>query len=157
ILVSSVVALSGERRFREILLPPLRASSMHYLGNMTLGILGAVAWTVTPFGLILVVFPLIGFYLAYRTLVRSLREGDRLRELIVENASDGIFVAAPDCTLVSWNPAMERITGQGADEVIGKNWRSILRSSGSAEPPLGAAPCQAPGDAWFAPIVRKDG
>jgi PAS domain S-box-containing protein len=159
VLVSSVVALSGERRFRDILLPPLRANALHYLGNMTLGILGAVAWTVTPFGLILVVFPLIGFYLAYRTLVRSLRDGDRLRELIVENASDGIFVAAPDCTLVSWNPAMERITGLSLQEVLGRRWQEVLADpnadgDGSNR---GTARCDGPGETWFAAISRRGG
>src|SRR5207249_1606908 len=129
-----------------------------YAGNIALGILGAMAWTITPPGVLLVGFPLAVFYTAYRTMVRSLREGDRLRELIVENASDGIFVAGNDCSIVSWNPAMERITGLVADEVIGKNWRTILARSEHGEAPRGgSSPCQAPGDAWFAPIVRKDG
>ena len=157
LLVGLVISLAERKSLRDVLLPPLAVNALHYAGNIALGILGAMAWQISPPGVLLVGFPLALFYAAYRIMVRNLREGDRLRELIVENASDGIFVAAPDCSIVSWNPAMERITGQGADEVIGKNWRSILRSSGSAEPPLGAAPCQAPGDAWFAPIVRKDG
>src|SRR6266508_1086990 len=126
-------------------------------------VFSALAGSATTAFKLLVAVPVAGFpwallYGAYRIMGRNLREGDRLRGLIGENASDGIFVAAPDCSIVSWNPAMERITGQAADEVIGKNWRSILASSGSAEPPRGGtAPCQAPGDAWFAPIVRKDG
>jgi PAS domain S-box-containing protein len=156
VLVSSVIALSGERKFLEILLPPLRANALHYLGNMTLGVLGAVAWTVTPFGLLLVVFPLIGFYLVYRTLVRSLREGDRLRELIVENASDGIFVAAPDCTLVSWNPAMERITGLSVDEVLGRKWQDVLAQPEAGGDMAKRAPsCDGPGETWFATVPRK--
>jgi PAS domain S-box-containing protein len=155
VLVSLVVALAGKRRLREILLPPLRANALHYLGNMTLGILGAVAWTVTPFGLILVVFPLIGFYLAYRTLVRSLREGDRLRELIVENASDGIFVAAPDCTLVSWNPAMERITGLSVDQVLGRRWQEVLGEPANGDGKAGR--CDGPGETWFAAVPRIGG
>jgi PAS domain S-box-containing protein len=156
ILVSSVIALSGERTFREILLPPLRANALHYLGNMTLGILGAVAWTVTPFGLVLVVFPLVGFYMAYRTLARSLREGDRLRELIVENASDGIFVAAPDCTLVSWNPAMERITGLSVERVLGRRWQEVLSNPTADDngEPRRPARCDGPGETWFATIPR---
>ena len=157
-LVGLVISLAERKSLSDVLLPPLAVNALHYAGNIALGILGAMAWQVSPPGVLLVGFPLALFYAAYRIMVRNLREGDRLRELIVENASDGIFVAAPDCSIVSWNPAMERITGQAADEVIGKNWRSILASSGSAEPPRGGtAPCQAPGDAWFAPIVRKDG
>ena len=158
LLVGLVISLAEHKSLRDVLLPPLAVNALHYAGNIALGILGAMAWQISPPGVLLVGFPLALFYAAYRIMVRNLREGDRLRELIVENASDGIFVAAPDCSIVSWNPAMERITGQGADEVIGKNWRGILRSSRSVQPPLGGAtPCQAPGDAWFAPIVRKDG
>jgi PAS domain S-box-containing protein len=157
-LVGLVISLAERKSLGDILLPPLAVNALHYAGNIALGILGAMAWQISPPGVLLVGFPLALLYAAYRIMVRNLREGDRLRELIVENASDGIFVSAPDCSIVSWNPAMERITGQAADEVIGKNWRSILTSSGSAEPLRGGtAPCQAPGDAWFAPIVRKDG
>ncbi len=157
-LVALVISLAERKSFWEVVRPPLAVNALHYAGNIALGILGAMAWQISPPGVLLAGFPLALLYAAYRIMVRNLREGDRLRELIVENASDGIFVAAPDCSIVSWNPAMERITGQAADEVIGKNWRSILASSGSAEPPRGGtAPCQAPGDAWFAPIVRKDG
>jgi PAS domain S-box-containing protein len=157
LLVSLVVALAERRRLREILLPPLPANALHFAGNMTLGILGAVAWTVTPFGLILVSFPMVGFYVAYRTLVRSLREGDRLRELIVENASDGIFVAAPDCTLVSWNPAMERITGLSVQEVLGRKWQEVMGESDASSSTNGAARCDGPGETWFATISRKGG
>jgi len=157
-LVGLVISLAERKSLRQVLLPPLAVNSLHYAGNIALGILGAMAWQISPPGVLLVGFPLAVFYAAYRMLVRNLREGDRLRELIVENASDGIFVAAPDCSVVSWNPAMERITGRGADEVIGKNWRTILVSSEGVEAPRGGTgPCQAPGDAWFAPIVRKDG
>jgi PAS domain S-box-containing protein len=156
-LVGLVISLAERKSLSDVLLPPLAVNALHYAGNIALGILGAMAWQISPPGVLLVGFPLALFYAAYRMMVRNLREGDRLRELIVENASDGIFVAAPDCSIVSWNPAMERITGQGADAVIGKNWRSILASSGNTEPRGGTAPCQAPGDAWFAPIVRKDG
>src|SRR5207249_4589919 len=120
---------------------------------------GAVAWSVTPFGLILVVFPLIGFYLAYRTLARSLRDGDRLRELIVENASDGIFVAAPDCTLVSWNPAMERITGLSVQEVLGRRWQEVLadQKGGGDGSNRGTTRCDGPSESWFATISRRGG
>ncbi|TMK85745.1 MAG: PAS domain S-box protein [Actinobacteria bacterium] len=119
-----------------------------------------MAWTITPPGVLLVGFPLAVFYTAYRTMVRSLREGDRLRELIVENASDGIFVAAPDCSIVSWNPAMERITGLSADEVVGKSWRDVLspaNGNGDGMVRQSASPCQPPAEAWFAPMTRKDG
>ena len=157
-LVALVISLAEKKPFKAVFLPPLAVNSLHYAGNIALGILGAMAWEISPPGVLLVGFPLAVFYAAYRIMVRNLREGDRLRELIVENASDGIFVAATDCSIVSWNPAMERITGLASDEVVGKSWRSILAPSPSSDAPRGdSGPCQAPGDAWFAPIIRKDG
>src|SRR3989442_7288184 len=157
-LVALVISLAERKSFWEVVRPPLAVNALHYAGNIALGIMGAMAWQISPPGVLLVGFPLAVFYAAYRVMVRNLREGDRLRELIVENASDGIFVAANDCSIVSWNPAMERITGLVADEVVGKNWRTILaRSEGAERARDGSSPCQAPGDAWFAPILRKDG
>ena len=39
---------------------------------------------------------------------------------VIGNTSDGIFVVSADRTLVSWNPAMERITGIPKEAAIGR-------------------------------------
>src|SRR5215204_1339285 len=46
---------------------------------------------------------------------------------VVGSSSDGIFVVSGAGTVLSWNPAMERITGYLADEVIGRRSRDVLR------------------------------
>jgi PAS domain S-box-containing protein len=65
------------------------------------------------------------------------QENDRLFQETVEqrshladvigNTSDGIFVVSPDRRILSWNPAMERITGFVRIEVVGQPCDEILR------------------------------
>jgi PAS domain S-box-containing protein len=78
---------------------------------------------------------------------------------VVGSSSDGIFVLSAARTVLSWNPAMERITGFGADEVVGHRFDEVVRvlrepdADGSAESELvvGAPELQ---DAL---IARRDG
>jgi PAS domain S-box-containing protein len=75
---------------------------------------------------------------------------------IIAHTSDGIFVVAPDRTIVSWNPAMERMTGLPADEAIGANLADVLRSpegEGLGRPDGSASQVEI-GDV---PLVRGDG
>ena len=49
---------------------------------------------------------------------------------VVGSSSDGIFVVSGEGTVLSWNPAMERITGYLADEVVGRRSGDVLRIPG---------------------------
>jgi len=49
---------------------------------------------------------------------------------VVGSSSDGIFVVSGAGTVLSWNPAMERITGYLADEVVGRRSGDVLRIPG---------------------------
>jgi len=157
-LVALIISRVERKSFGEVLLPPLRVNALHYAANTAIGLEGAVVWAVSPLGLPLLVIPLILAYVAYRTLVRSLREGDLVRNLIIENASDGILLTSLDYTILSWNPAMERITGFPKDEAIGRNWRDVLcltESNGDAPQASGNGHRPKPGTS--ARILRKNG
>ena len=52
-----------------------------------------------------------------RLLARMLEDRRRLSE-IVGSTSDGIVTVALDGTVTSWNPAMERLTGMTAEQVV---------------------------------------
>lgn len=52
---------------------------------------------------------------------------------VVGSSSDGIFVLSGDLTVLSWNPAMERITGFRADEVVGRRFEEVLRIRGEPD------------------------
>ncbi len=69
-------------------------------------------------------------------IAAALRKGDLLEEVfeqrtkleeIVTHASDGIATLDPDGTVVSWNPAFERMTGYAAGDVVGGHGLSRLR------------------------------
>ena len=130
-LVAKVISIVGRKPLLTVLIPPLGANAIHFIGNTAIGLEIAVIWVASPLYLPVLGAPLFLALLAYRTLVRSVREGDRVRNLIVEHASDGIFVVASDGRILSWNPAMERITGYSSDEVIDRQRDDILGSAGS--------------------------
>lgn len=78
---------------------------------------------------------------------------------VVGSSSDGIFVLSSERTVLSWNPAMERITGFRADEVVGRRFGEVLRIHG--EPGADGSPgnglvvgATEPEDAL---ILRRDG
>jgi PAS domain S-box-containing protein len=45
---------------------------------------------------------------------------------VISNTSDGIFVVDANAQLLSWNPAMERITGIAREDAIGRSCEEIL-------------------------------
>jgi PAS domain S-box-containing protein len=78
---------------------------------------------------------------------------------VVGSSSDGIFVVSGAGTVLSWNPAMERITGYLTDEVVGRPSGDVLRIPGGPRrdgPPLTelALGVEEPQDAL---ILRRDG
>ena len=116
-LVAAIISLVEKRPFLSVFVPPLKVNALHFAGNTALGLEGAVMWMASPFLLPTFVVPLALALFAYRVLVRNVKEGEHVRDLIVEYASDGIFVSDPNDRILSWNPAMERITGYSAEEV----------------------------------------
>lgn len=77
---------------------------------------------------------------------------------IVDHTSDGVFVIAHDGRVLSWNPAMERITGFKAAEVEGRDYEEVLGGETLAECGL-VASFDRPdfGDACDSLIVTKAG
>jgi len=159
-LVAAIISLVERRAFLSVLIPPLGVNAAHFAGNTALGLEGAVMWTASPFLLPTFVLPLVLALLAYRMLVRNVREGDQVRDLIVEYASDGIFVSAPNGTILSWNPAMERITGYSADEAVGRMRHELLGNAaaeGAGWQEAGEKSPDASGITAAVPMIRKDG
>jgi PAS domain S-box-containing protein len=75
---------------------------------------------------------------------------------VIGNTSDGIFVASPEREILSWNPAMERITGYPRDDAVGRSCDDVLRSHD--DDAADAAPLAlAPGETHDALIARSDG
>jgi PAS domain S-box-containing protein len=76
-----VVSMVEGTRFIDVFRAPLALNVMHWLGNVALGILGALSWTLEPFALALMVAPVALAYLTYRRWVDGIRERDQMRNL----------------------------------------------------------------------------
>jgi len=79
--VATVISLVSGKSLRDVLLPSLSISLLHWAGNMAVGILAAVLWATVPVATALLLAPLALSYLAYRGWLRSMRERDEMREM----------------------------------------------------------------------------
>ena len=76
-----VVSMVEGTRFIDVFRLPLALNVMHWLGNVFLGILGALVWAAEPVALILMIAPVALAYLTYRRWVEGIRERDQMRNL----------------------------------------------------------------------------
>ena len=76
-----VVSMVEGTRFVDVLRAPLTLNVMHWLGNMALGILGAISWASHPTALILMLAPVTLAYVTYRRWVDGIRERDQMQTL----------------------------------------------------------------------------
>lgn len=79
--VAVIISLVTGKRLRDVLLPSLLISVLHWAGNMATGVLAALLWATAPVALVLLLAPLALSYLAYRGWLRSMRERDQMQEM----------------------------------------------------------------------------
>jgi signal transduction histidine kinase len=79
--VALVIALVQGRSFRALLFGSLRVSVLQWAGNVAIGLLAALAWTVNPAGIALVAVPLGLVYLAYQEWVAGLVEREQMEDM----------------------------------------------------------------------------
>ena len=79
--ISLVISRMEGTRFVDVFRLPLAVNVLHWLGNMALGILGAISWAIQPAGLILMLAPVSLAYVTYRRWVASILERDQMRDL----------------------------------------------------------------------------
>jgi PAS domain S-box-containing protein len=76
-----VVSMVEGTRFIDVFRLPLAINVMHWLGNLFLGILGALVWAAEPLALILMIAPVALAYVTYERWVEGIRERDQMRNL----------------------------------------------------------------------------
>ena len=76
-----VVSMVEGTRFIDVFRLPLAINVMHWLGNVFLGILGALVWAAEPLALILMIAPVALAYVTYRRWVEGVKERDQMRSL----------------------------------------------------------------------------
>ena len=86
--VSLVISLVQGERFRDVLLGPWRINALSWLGNVSVGLLAAIAWDASPWGLALVAIPLGLLYVAYRGWMAQTVENELMED--IANAADEI-------------------------------------------------------------------
>jgi diguanylate cyclase (GGDEF)-like protein/PAS domain S-box-containing protein len=88
-----------------------------------------LAITVTPTG----GKPVFTAHLRDLTPRRVAEQSLRLRSLAIESSVNGILIVDhrdPECPVEYANPAFRKITGLSADEILGRNFQSLLRTDG---------------------------
>jgi signal transduction histidine kinase len=86
--VAFVISLIQGERFRDVLLEPWRLNALSWSGNVSVGLLAALAWHASPWGLALVAVPLGLLYLAYRGWLAQTVESELMED--IAHAADEI-------------------------------------------------------------------
>jgi signal transduction histidine kinase len=86
--VSLAIALVNDEPFLEVLLEPWRVTVLSWLGNVSAGLLAAIAWDASPWGLVLVAVPIALLYLAYRAWLAQTVENELMED--IAHAADEI-------------------------------------------------------------------
>ena len=80
-LVAVVISLVEGEPIRVVVRNSLALDVLHSVGNVAVGIIGAVMWELAPAGVIVAAVPMLLSYFAYSGWLRSLRERDRMHDL----------------------------------------------------------------------------
>jgi PAS domain S-box-containing protein len=78
---------------------------------------------------------------------------------VIGNTSDGIFVVSPDREVLTWNPAMEVISGCSRGEAVGRPCDDVLRlrAEQKRDTSAGTGLVLTPGETRDALVSRNDG
>jgi PAS domain S-box-containing protein len=97
-------------------------------GEGTLGVRRSRALSSTERSLLEALAAQVYVKLRHSSVFARAVSGEQELARIISSSSDGIFVTGEDGRIVSWSPAMERITGVAAAAAVGSPIGEILRS-----------------------------
>ena len=133
--VTLVIALATRQRFRKVFMGSLRVALLQWSGNVAIGLLAALAWSVNPAGLLLVAVPLALVYLAYREWVAGLVEREQMEDMArtaERIARDGdpsarLPIAGREGRLAHLTASLNRMLEQ-LDHAFGRN-RNLMKEA----------------------------
>ncbi len=79
---------------------------------------------------------------------RNAEEAMRLSAMVYESSSEGMIVTNSDLKILSTNPALSRLTGRAADQMVGANLRHILPQPMRRKLRNGVARAKTGGKGW---------
>jgi PAS domain S-box-containing protein len=126
--VSGVLAVAGAGPFRESFLDDVSGRAFVWMGNISLGLMAGLAGETRTWALGFGLAGMLALQFALSAHGRAREERQKLAD-IVGSSSDGIFSIDRHRLLISWNPAMERITGRRDEEVLGRSLGDALEVS----------------------------
>ncbi len=123
--VSGVLAIALGTSFRRDFVEGLRPEALLLAGSLSVGLLAGLAalshaWTV-PFAFA----AMLALSFAFSGHARARRERRTLDDL-VSSSWDGIFSVDGDGLIQLWNPAMSRLSGLAAEDVVGQEPAAVL-------------------------------
>jgi PAS domain S-box-containing protein len=81
LLISQLLAVLEERPFWDVVQESSKLSTLIFLGNSAVGLIGVVLWLREPVALPAVLLPAATLWLAYRSAERQMQERDRFQHL----------------------------------------------------------------------------
>jgi PAS domain S-box-containing protein len=81
LLISQLLAMLEDRPVWEVVQQAVKLSTLTYLGNSAVGLIGVVLWLREPVALPVVLLPAATLWLAYRSTERQMQERDRFQHL----------------------------------------------------------------------------
>ena len=103
LLIAAIISLIEHESFWKVALVP--TGILHWVGNLAIGILGALLWVVAPLGLLLLAVPLVLTFFAYRGWLRSIEERDAMHEMA--RTAEDISKSGDVTTRLSLPPAQD--------------------------------------------------
>jgi PAS domain S-box-containing protein len=134
--ISSILAATEGRSLARVLAEEHVLSLAMGLGNSAVGIVAVSLYTTRPVLLGAVLAPAVALHMAFREWVKEKELSRRMEdeksklERIVEHSAEGIVLVEADGSVALWSPSMERLTGLGAREALGKAVSFLLRGRG---------------------------
>jgi hypothetical protein len=147
LLISQLLALLEHRPAREVVLEASKLSTLTFLGNSAVGLIGVVLWLRAPVALPAVLLPAATLWLAYRLAERQMQERDRFQHLYEVGQAFASSLVLEE-VLPNVLPKVARLFG--AEEA------HLLFAQGAGRP-FGARPPTAGASCWSRPWSPRAG
>jgi PAS domain S-box-containing protein len=122
-LFALLLSKLGAGRVPRLMRETLRGDAAHVAGVLSIGVLGAVAMTLSLWTIVPVLIGVIALEHGLGGYISARSDRDRLESLLAAS-SDGIFAVDANGRVERWNPAMEALFSSPADAAVGAHLRA---------------------------------
>lgn len=133
VTISGIISTVTDRPLRSVLAEERGISFAMGIGNSAVGMVAVDLYLTRPELLPAVLAPTVALHMAFKGWVKAKEFSARIEEesiklgRILEHSTEGIVLADGDGRVLLWSPSMERVTGVGSAEAVGKALAYLLR------------------------------